>query len=122
MPASSPILSIRIYNLSILQSAYMPFLNNGGLFVSLLHSSGNNRDALAGYKLNDRVCLIVKLLDDADSYIDIATVVWITPIQSRTGQCKGVGFHFEQKDSRIKLRIKSLLEDYENSTEVIQTL
>lgn len=82
-------------------AAYMPFLNNGGLFVP------SSRD----YKLGDDVYLLVTLMDDPQKYPVVGKVAWITPPRSSGGRTQGVGVKLpaDEKTMGLRVRIEEIL-------------
>ena len=82
-------------------AAYMPLLNNGGLFVP------SARD----YKLGDDVYLLVTLMDDPQKYPVVGKVAWITPARSSGGRTQGVGVRLptDEKTMGLRVRIEEIL-------------
>lgn len=114
-PISRPsVLSLVIKEKGALYSAYMPFLKNGGIFVPT-HKS---------YHLGDEIYLILTLLDDPNKYPIAGKVAWITPSTVGNGKSQGIGVHFSDDDSgiRIRQRIEELLGSSMHSTRVTHTL
>ncbi len=122
MPMDSKLLSIRVEDLTVLRSAYMPFLKNGGLFVSAGNSWQKELSSLQKPALGSRVFLLLQLLDEPEKVAVTATVVWITPASSRAGQCTGFGLHFDSNDSCVKSKIETLLAECLSSDKETQTL
>ena len=63
------ILSLSIKEVGVLYSAYMPFLENGGLFIPTRKQ----------YELGDEVFVLLNLMDEPERIPLAGTVVWITP-------------------------------------------
>ncbi|MGB1140211.1 MAG: PilZ domain-containing protein, partial [Halioglobus sp.] len=63
------ILSLTIKDKAVLYSAYMPFLENGGLFVP------TNKP----YDIGDEVFMLLTLMDEAEKIPISGKVVWVTP-------------------------------------------
>ena len=111
----------------------MPFLNNGGLFISVAQPHvaaagskgiGNEEQRntvsvegvgdktsklLETYQLNDVVCLVLQLLDASEQFCTLAKVVWVTPASLREGKSRGLGLHFHKADRRLRCAIESRL-------------
>ena len=115
----------------------MPFLNNGGLFISVAQphvaaagskgignrgNRGNRGNTvsvegvgdktsklLETYQLNDVVCLVLQLLDASEQFCTLAKVVWVTPASLREGKSRGLGLHFHKADRRLRCAIESRL-------------
>ncbi len=93
------ILSISIRDLAVLQSAYMPFLENGGLFIP------TNRE----YVLNDEVFIFLSLMDEAEKIPLPARVVWITPRHAQGNRAPGIGVQFREKNNEAVRKIEEYL-------------
>jgi len=114
-PVARPsVLSLVIKEKVALYSAYMPFLKNGGIFVPTGKS----------YRLGDEIYLILTLLDDPNKYPIAGKVVWVTPSTAGNGKSQGIGVHFPDDDSgiRIRQRIEELLGSSTHSTRPTHTL
>lgn len=94
------ILPVRLLDRAALYSAYMPFVKNGGLFVS------TNRD----FRLGEEVILILSLMDEPERFTVPGTVVWITPKAAEGYRTPGVGVEFnDADDGATRLRIENYL-------------
>ncbi len=112
--ARPSVLSLVIKEKAALFSAYMPFLKNGGIFVP---TSKN-------YNLGDEIYLILTLLDDPNKYPIAGKVAWVTPSTAGNNKSQGIGVHFPEDDSgiRIRQRIEDLLGSALRSTRITHTL
>lgn len=108
------VLSLVIKEKAALYSAYMPFLKNGGIFVP------TNKT----YNLGDEIYLILTLLDDSNKYPIAGKVAWVTPSTAGNNKSQGIGVHFPNDDSgiRIRQRIEELLGSALRSTRITHTL
>jgi type IV pilus assembly protein PilZ len=108
------VLSLAIKEKAALYAAYMPFLKNGGIFVP------TNRN----YKLGDEIYLILSLLDDPNKYPIAGKVAWITPAGASNNRSQGIGVHFPEDESgvRIKIRVEELLGSAVRSSRATHTL
>lgn len=99
--ARPSVLSLPIKEKAALYAAYMPFLNNGGIFVP------TNKP----YKVGDEIYLILTLMDDPTKYPIAGKIAWVTPSGANNGKAQGIGVHFSSDESgqRVKLRIEELL-------------
>lgn len=122
MSQSTGVFSLLIDDLSVLRSAYMPFLINGGLFIPLEDKQQNQLHLLAKYHLGDKIFLVLQLPQASKKLALSARIAWITPARTRIGECIGVGIHFEHSDINIKKKIESLLDNHPNSELLSQTL
>ncbi|HPB73905.1 MAG TPA: PilZ domain-containing protein [Chromatiaceae bacterium] len=102
-PSSRPpsrILNFAFTDKNSLYAAYMPFIQNGGIFIA------NSRR----YALGDDIFLILKLLDDPDSLPIAGKIVWVTPPGAEGGRVVGIGIQFGTQDKgAARRKIESLL-------------
>ena len=75
------VISIAIKDKQALYMAYMPFVQNGGLFVP------TKKD----YNLGDEMFLLVKIIDEVEPVSISGKVVWITPSGALGNRPQGVG-------------------------------
>jgi type IV pilus assembly protein PilZ len=91
------ILSLTIKDKGALYAAYMPFIQNGGLFIP------TNK----AYKLGDEVFMLLKLMDESDKLPVVGKVVWKTPQAAQGNRVAGIGVQFgedqEGKNARNKI-------------------
>lgn len=106
------ILSLTIKDKTVLYSAYMPFLKNGGLFVPTTKS----------YQLGDDVFLFLNLMDETDKIPVAGKVAWVTPKGAQGGRTSGIGVHFVDIDSPARLKIETYLAGSANSDRPTHTL
>ena len=78
------ILSLTIKDKAVLYAAYMPFLDNGGIFVPT-----NKR-----YSIGDEVFMLLTLMDEPEKIPIAGRVVWITPVGAQGNRQAGVGVQF----------------------------
>lgn len=82
--AQQGILSVSIQDRNALYSAYMPFIQGGGLFVPSSKRFG----------LGDEVFLLLTLMDLEERVPVPGKVVWITPKDSQGNRKAGIGVQF----------------------------
>jgi len=99
------ILSISIKDMAVLYSAFMPFIENGGLFVP----------SRKVYELGDEVFILLGLMDETDRIPLACTVVWLTPQGAQGGRAQG-------KDNPAKAKIEKYLTGMLNSDRLSHTL
>jgi type IV pilus assembly protein PilZ len=101
--AGFKVLRIRISNEQILNSCYMPFLRNRGIFIP----------GLQAVQLTQRVFLILSLPDLPDGATGrfgvLAHVAWITPVHAEGSRTSGAGLHFENPPEDLQNHIETLL-------------
>lgn len=95
----SGILTLTIKDKAVLYAAYMPFIENGGLFIPTAKH----------YKLNDEVFLLLNLMDEPDKIPVAGKVVWITPKGAQGNRAAGVGIQFNGQDELARTKIETYL-------------
>ena len=93
------ILSLTIKDKAVLYSAYMPYLNHGGLFVPTNKS----------YKIGDEVFMLLNLMDEAEKIPIAGTVVWITPRGAQGNRTAGIGVQISEQDATANSKIENHL-------------
>ncbi len=93
------ILSLTIKDKAVLYSAYMPFLQNGGLFVP------TNK----AYALGDEVFMLLTLMDEAEKIPIAGKVVWVTPRGAQGNRTAGIGVEFSEQDAAANAKIENHL-------------
>lgn len=96
---SSSILSLTIKDKAVLYSAYMPFLDNGGLFVP------TNK----AYSLGDEVFLLLTLMDELEKIPISGKVAWVTPRGAQGNRTAGIGVQFSEQDASANAKIENHL-------------
>jgi type IV pilus assembly protein PilZ len=114
-PVARPsVLSLAIKEKAALYAAYMPFLNNGGIFVPTNKS----------YKITDEIYLILSLMEDSSKYPIAGKVAWVTPAGANNNKAQGIGVQFPSDESglRVKQRIEEILGAAIGSSRATHTL
>jgi type IV pilus assembly protein PilZ len=99
--ASSPnlprpsVVQVAIKEKAALYASYMPFVDNGGLFVPTTRAAN----------IGDDIYLIVSLMDDPARDSVSSKVVWMTPA-GVNGRQQGIGVQFNKGDVAEKVRAK----------------
>ena len=106
------ILSLSIKEVGVLYSAYMPFVENGGLFIPTRKQ----------YELGDEVFVLLNLMDEPERIPLAGTVVWITPPNAQANRAQGIGIQFNDKDNPARAKIEKYLAGMLNSGRVTHTL
>ncbi len=83
MPEPSDLLQLNIRDKVALHSHYMPFIQDGGIFIP------TDRE----FKFDETVVMILRFLDRSKKLIINGKVVWISPLSGR-GSIQGVGLQF----------------------------
>jgi len=97
--AGRGILSLTIKDKALLYSAYMPFIQGGGLFIPTNKS----------YKLGDEVFMLLTLMDEAEKLPLAGKVVWITPKGAQGNRAAGIGVQFNETDNLAQRKIETYL-------------
>ncbi|MDE0930859.1 MAG: PilZ domain-containing protein [Halioglobus sp.] len=93
------ILSLTIKDKAVLYSAYMPFVDNGGLFVP------TNKV----YSLGDEVFMLLTLMDESEKIPISGKVVWVTPRGAQGNRTAGIGVQFSEQDASANAKIENHL-------------
>lgn len=106
------ILSISIKSKNELYSAYMPFVNNGGLFIPTQKH----------YKLGDEVFILLSLIDEPDKVPITGKVVWLTPTGAQGNRVAGIGVQFGDQNEIPANKIETYLAGLLDSDRPTHTL
>jgi type IV pilus assembly protein PilZ len=106
------ILSLTIKDKGVLYSAYMPYLQHGGLFVPTNKS----------YKIGDEVFMLLNLMDEAEKIPIAGTVVWVTPRGAQGNRTAGIGVQFSEQDATANSKIENHLAGSLNSDRPTHTM
>lgn len=93
--ARNAVISIAIKDKQALYMSYMPFVENGGLFVP------TKKD----YELGDEMFLLVKIIDEAEPIHISGKVIWISPTGALGNRPRGVGLQFVGDDASSIVRL-----------------
>lgn len=113
------ILNLELTEKASLYAAYMPFVENGGLFIPVRSGATDN------YALGDELFLLLRLrLEDVDERLPTpGRVVWITPAGAQGQRTPGVGIQFSSKDGgTTRQRIETILAGSLNAERATNTL
>jgi len=97
--ARSGILTLTIKDKAVLYAAYMPFIQNGGLFIPTAKN----------YHLGDEVFLLLNLMDESEKIPVAGKVVWVTPKGAQGNRAAGIGVQFNEEDETAKNKIETYL-------------
>lgn len=89
------VLSLAIKEKVALYASYMPFVQNGGLFIPTNKS----------FSMGDEVFMLLSLLDDPAKMKVVGRVVWVTPA-AQGNRPQGIGVQFNEKDGGQEARNK----------------
>jgi type IV pilus assembly protein PilZ len=108
----SGIMSVTMRDKSVLYSAYMPFVEHGGLFIA------TNKK----FKMGDEVFLLLNLMDEAEKIPVAGTIIWVTPKGAQGGRASGIGVQFDSKNKMAHDKIETYLAGALNSDKSTQTM
>lgn len=89
------VVQLAIKEKAALYASYMPYVENGGLFVPTTRAAN----------IGDDIYLIVSLMDDPARDSVSSKVVWVTP-PDVNGRQQGIGVQFNKGDVAEKVRAK----------------
>jgi len=82
-----------------LKMVYIPYIKNAGLFITTEKE----------HKLDDKVILVLQLLDETEEYTIHCKVVWINPKFAQGARPQGIGVQFLDEEARI---VRDKIENY----------
>jgi len=97
--ARNGILSLSIKDKAVLYAAYMPFVQNGGLFIPTKKE----------YELGDEVFMLLNLMDEPEKLPVAGKVVWVTPKGAGGTKAAGIGVQFNEQDDIARSKIETYL-------------
>jgi type IV pilus assembly protein PilZ len=83
----------------VLYAAYMPFIQNGGLFIP------TNKP----YRIGDEVFMLLSLMDEVEKIPVAGKVIWVTPKRAQGNRAAGVGVQFNAQDDTANKKIEAYL-------------
>ncbi|MBL4821184.1 MAG: PilZ domain-containing protein [Gammaproteobacteria bacterium] len=114
--AASGIFSLIIKSKAAAFAAYMPFIEDGGLFVP------TDRH----FPLGSEIFLIIQLGEDTSDSKSIAVagkVVWITPQRPQGYRKPGIGVQFSRSDKLARITLEKFIgSDFDASSQRTHTL
>ena len=106
------ILSLTIKDKPVLYAAYMPFLQNGGLFVPTSKE----------YSIGDDIFILLTLMEESEKIPIAGRVVWITPAGAQGNRQAGIGVQFSEQDAAANAKIENHLGGALNSERHTHTM
>ncbi|NRA42420.1 MAG: PilZ domain-containing protein [Pseudomonadales bacterium] len=106
------ILAINIQDAAQLYAQYMPFVDNGGLFIPTKKQ----------YNMGDEVFMLITLFDEPEKMPVAGKIVWITPQGAEGNRQSGIGVKFNGADEVAKNKIETLLTGTLNSDRPTHTM
>jgi type IV pilus assembly protein PilZ len=93
------ILSLTIRDAAVLHTAYMPYVENGGLFVPTKKK----------YELGDEVFVLLTLIDEPEQIPISGKVIWLTPKGAQGNRAAGIGIQFSDQEVELIDKIETYL-------------
>ena len=95
------VIQLNIKEKAALYAAFIPFFEDGGIFIPTARE----------YKLGDDVYVLLKLPDDPHRYPVAGRVAWVTPARATGNRTQGVGIRFpkDEKSHLLRLKIEEIL-------------
>ena len=93
------LLNLTIKDKAVLYSAYMPFVQGGGLFITSKKT----------YRIGEEIFLLLTLMDEPEPLPVAGKVVWITPLGAQGTRPAGVGIQFNDAEDIVKNKIETYL-------------
>lgn len=91
------ILNLTIKDQQTLYASYMPFIQNGGIFIQTRRN----------YMLGDEVFLLLDLLEEGEKIPLTGRAVWLTP--KGHGSREGVGIQLDESHADVVNKIEAYL-------------
>lgn len=97
--ASHGILSLTLKVKEDLYRSYMPFIQNGGLFVPTQRA----------YQLGEEVFMLLDMMEESDKIPVSGKVIWVTPKGAQGGKQAGIGIQLSGDDNTVVSKIETYL-------------
>ena len=110
--ARSGILSVTMKDKAVLYAAFMPFVQNCGIFIAT-----NKR-----FSVGDDVFLLLTLMDEPEKIPVAGKVIWLTPRGAQGNRATGIGVQFSKKNEMAKDKIEKYLAGALNSDKPTHTM
>ena len=92
-------LTLKITDKNELYAAYMPFVINGGLFIS----------TTLAYEMHEHVSIELTLMDEIEPLAISGKVIWTTPPRTDSYRPCGFGIQFNKNDNNVRNKIETYL-------------
>lgn len=113
MTMTDEIVSIIIQDKLQLSMAYMPFIKNGGLFISTYKT----------YPLGKTLLINLTLMHELEKFTFLGKVVWLTPPAAQGGRVAGVGVQFPSENYLLlRDKIEIYLAEFSDSDQRTATM
>lgn len=99
MTEKQRVLSFSLKDKNALYVSYMPFVNNGGIFIPTTHH----------YEMGQDVFVLLHLMTEVERFPINGKVVWKTPVGSDGYRSAGIGIQLKKEDVALKNKIEAYL-------------
>ncbi len=112
--ARPTVMQLAIKEKAALYAAYIPFFEDGGVFVPTARE----------YRLGDDVYVLLTLPDDPQRYPVAGKVAWVTPARASGNRTQGIGIQFpkDEKSTALRGKIEDILGSSLGSDRPTQTI
>ncbi|MBF5005923.1 PilZ domain-containing protein [Diaphorobacter caeni] len=112
--ARPSVMQLVIKEKAALYAAFIPFFEDGGVFVPTAKE----------YRLGDDVYVLLTLPDDTQRYPVAGKVAWVTPARASGNRTQGIGVQFpkDDKSRQLRARIEEILGSSLGSDRPTQTI
>ena len=112
--ARPSVMQLAIKEKAALYAAYVPFFEEGGIFVPTVKD----------YRLGDDVYVLLTLPDDPTRHAVAGRVAWVTPARASGNRTQGIGVQFpkDEKSRQLRARIEEILGTSLGADKPTQTL
>ncbi|QIL79713.1 pilus assembly protein PilZ [Diaphorobacter sp. HDW4A] len=112
--ARPSVMQLAIKEKAALYAAFIPFFEDGGVFVPTAKE----------YRLGDDVYVLLTLPDDTQRYPVAGKVAWVTPARASGNRTQGIGVQFpkDDKSRQLRTRIEEILGSSLGSDRPTQTI
>ena len=112
--ARPSVMQLAIKEKAALYAAYIPFFEDGGVFVPTARE----------YRLGDDVYVLLTLPDDTQRDPVAGKVAWVTPARASGNRTQGIGIQFpkDEKSRTLRVRIEEILGTSLGSDRPTQTI
>jgi type IV pilus assembly protein PilZ len=97
--AGQGILSLSIKDVATLHASYMPYVENGGLFIPTKKI----------YRMGDEVFVLLSLIDESEKVPISGKVIWLTPSGAQGNRAAGIGVQFSESEALVVETIEKYL-------------
>lgn len=112
-------LSVAIKTKDSLYASYMPFINNGGLFINPPRGFQQEDNE---FGMGAEVFILLTLLEETQRIPVAGRVVWITPHGADNGRLPGFGIAFNDVEGVARNKIEALLAGTDSSSKLTHTM